>query len=461
MDPSSTAAESFWNALLGYIRAGEVIPIIGQDVVTVEVDGRSMRLTDAVAAKIAGEFDLDGAPTCLEADNCELTTVLGRVRDPKLREDAKARAHGLIREFATHASIPPSLRHLAEIEGFRLFVVTSIDGMLARHFDDADGLLPWQRPVWHPKAEAIAADLDRGSPFADPVVFQLFGRSSATPDTSALTDEEILEFVTALQNPERRPKKLFDELKQHHLLLIGTGFPDWLARFFLRLLKDEPLSLSTNRTAEYLAEAETADTGSRLAFFLDRFSHKTRLCPCASAPAFIDELHRRWQADQASQDDAPPGGVFISYSRDDLPAVQKIASKLKDAGIPHWFDQQELQPGDPFWRVIERNIAISSVFLPVLSATTRRRTEGHTGDRREIGFWHEWLHAVDCLAGDGIPLRHVVPLVVDSTFDAHEDYLPEPFQQRNIAHAPGGEADDRTVRALLKLQRSKDLPNSP
>ncbi len=457
----SPATESFWNALLGYIRAGEVIPIVGQDVVTVEMDGRTMRLTDAVAARIAEEFPLDGAPACLEEGTCDLTTVLGRVRDPKQREDAKARAHALIRDFASRAAIPPAVLQLAEIEDFRLFVVTSIEGMLARHFDDADGLLPWQRPVWHPKAEAIAADLDRGSPFADPLVFHLFGQSSATPDTAALTDDEILEFVTALQNPERRPKKLFDELKKRHLLLIGTGFPDWLARFFLRLLKDEPLSFSTNRTGEYFAEAETAATDSRLAFFLDRFSQKTRLCPCGSAAWFVEELYRRWQAEQASQDDAPPGGVFISYSREDLPAVRKIVAKLEEAGIPYWFDQRELQAGDPFWQVIERNIAISCVFLPVLSATTRRRTEGHEGDRREIGFWHEWLHAVDCLSMDGVPLRQVVPLVIDSSFVTHEDYLPEPFQQRNFAHAPCGEVEDRAVRAILKLQRSKDRPIRP
>lgn len=458
---AASATESFWNALLGYIRAGEVIPIVGQNVVTVEVEGRSVRLTDAVAARIAEEFPLDSAPDCLADGTCDLTIVLGRVRDPRQREDAKARAHALLRELAARAAIPEPIRQLAEIDGFRLFAVTSIEGLLARHFDERDGLLPWQRPAWHPKAEAMASDLDRGSPFADPVVFHLFGQSSATPDTAALTDEEVLEFVTALQNPERRPKRLFDELKKHHLLLIGTGFPDWLARFFLRLLKDEPLSLSTNRTGDYLAEPETAGAGSRLAFFLDRFSQKTRLCPCGSAAGFVAELHRRWQADLPSQDDAPPGGVFISYSRDDLAAVRKIAAKLEAAGIPFWFDQRELQAGDPFWQVIERNIAISSVFLPVLSATTRRRTEGHEGDRREIGFWHEWLHAVQCLQAHGVPLGQVVPVVIDPAFAAHEDYLPEPFQQRNFAHAPAGEAADSTVRSILKLQRSGVRPIQP
>lgn len=134
--------------------------------------------------------------------------------------------------------------------------------------------------------------------------------------------------------------------------MLGTDFPDWLARFFLRLLKNEPFSSMENSTKEYIADSE-AQPDSRLGIFLERYGQKSQLCPGTSAVEFVAELHRRWQAATPSPDDAKPGCVFISYSRSDLPAVEILAQRLARARIPFWFDKRELQPGDPFWQVAE------------------------------------------------------------------------------------------------------------
>lgn len=44
--------------------------------------------------------------------------------------------------------------------------------------------------------------------------------------------------VRTLQTPNKRPQRLFDHLRGKHILVLGCGFPDWLARFFLELVTD-------------------------------------------------------------------------------------------------------------------------------------------------------------------------------------------------------------------------------
>lgn len=49
--------------------------------------------------------------------------------------------------------------------------------------------------------------------------------------------------------------------------------------------------------------------------------------------------------------------VFLSYNREDRELVRDIAMKLKDRGVWPWFDQWELQPGRPWQRALEEQIA--------------------------------------------------------------------------------------------------------
>jgi hypothetical protein len=54
------------------------------------------------------------------------------------------------------------------------------------------------------------------------VVFHLFGKTSSSPDF-VICDEDMLEFVHALQDKQRQPDRLFDELRSKHLLILGCG----------------------------------------------------------------------------------------------------------------------------------------------------------------------------------------------------------------------------------------------
>lgn len=59
--------------------------------------------------------------------------------------------------------------------------------------------------------------------------------------------------------------------------------------------------------------------------------------------------------------------VFISYSRVDLPFVERLDHFLTEAGVTTWFDRRSLLPGQKWEDVIDDEISESKTFLTCLS----------------------------------------------------------------------------------------------
>ena len=51
--------EQWWDSLLRYIDDGQVVPIVGRDLLWVDVDGRSVYVPRWLAEQLAGELDVD------------------------------------------------------------------------------------------------------------------------------------------------------------------------------------------------------------------------------------------------------------------------------------------------------------------------------------------------------------------------------------------------------------------
>jgi hypothetical protein len=261
----------------------------------------------------------------------------------------------------------------------------------------------------------------------------------------------LLEFVCALQSESRRPERLFDTLKENHLLILGEGFPDWLARFFLRATRQHRL-LDRRDVLEVLADSRT-QRDQNLVLFLRHFSSPTRVFQGGGAIEFVDELWRRWiernppQAEPESlhftppPHDMPAGAIFISYVREDLEAVRRLKSGLEAAGLTVWFDFDQLAAGDAFDPRIHRNIRNCSLFLPVLSANTEARHEGF--------FRREWHYALDRAIDIDPNAPFIIPVVVDDTQKFYR--APEPFLKRHLTRLEGGRVTPQFAERLRQL----------
>ncbi len=432
----TTLDDDAWEDLLSFIEERRVIPIVGPELLMVATDRGSRLLYDWAAEKLATRLGVDTAelahPYTLNDVVCMFLAARGR------REEAYVRLRSIIKD----ANFAPSdaLRRLGAISDFDLFVSTTPDSLL-------EAAINVERFAGAPSTEVLSYCPNRVVDLASerdrlqrPVVYHLFGKLSASP-TYVISDEDLLEFICALQSEHLVPEKLFYELEHNHLLFIGSNFTNWLARLFLRMAKRQRLS-DPRDVGEVLADDHSSHD-DRLVAFLQQVSVRTRIY--MGAERFVDELHARWQARRKPQAttsaaagparflpparEMPDNAVFISYAREDLAAVQQIKAGLEAAGITTWFDIDRLEVGDDYDRKIQRNITRCSYFIPVVSASTQRRLEGY--------FRREWSYAIDRARNMADGALFILPVSIDSTIAA-EALVPDKFKALHFTHLPGG-----------------------
>jgi hypothetical protein len=458
MNASLPAVQGFdedaWDDLLNYIEERRVIPIIGPDLLRVQTDRGLMPLYEWLAGRLATRLQVDTSPLpqplTLNDVVCSYLGQRGR------REEAYTRLRSILRE--NDFEPPAVLRQLAQITDFDLLVTTTFDPLLEKAVNA-------ERYGGQPLSEVIAyapnrvADLPaERSQLARAVIYHMFGRLSASP-TYVISDEDMLEFICALQSEHLTPERLFHELEHNHLLLIGSDFSNWLARLFLRMAKRKRLS-DPRDVGEVLADDHTLQD-ARLVAFLQQVSVRTRVY--AGAEAFVAELHARWMKRNGGAQAAPAAGVapqrflpparempenaiFISYAREDLAAVQRLKAALDAAGLVTWFDLDRLEGGDEFDRKIRANIARCSYFVPIVSAATQRRLEGY--------FRREWNYAVDRSLNIAEGAVFILPVCIDDTAEA-EALVPEKFRALHMSRLPGGEPTPEFLRRLQELSRGR------
>jgi len=434
-----------WEDLLNFIEERRVIPIVGPELLSVQTDSGPRLLYEWAAEKLAARLNVDTSelprPLTLNDVVCWFLSSRGR------REEAYTRLRSILREASFEP--PATLRRLAQITDFNLFVTTSFDSLLeqAINLERFAGQSGTEVCAYAPnRVSDLPTERDQ---LQRPVVYHLLGRLSASP-TYVISDEDLLEFICALQSEHLTPEKLFHELEHNHLLVIGSSFNNWLARLFLRMTKRHRLS-DPRDVGEVLAD-DHSGKDERLMSFLQQVSVRTRVY--AGAEPFVDELHRRWTARHkpkavsggfqpqrflAPEREMPDNAIFVSYAREDLAAVQELRAGLAAAGISVWFDLDRLEAGDDYDRKIRGNIARCSYFIPVVSATTERRLEAY--------FRREWNYAIDRSRNMADGAVFILPVCIDGTEPATAQ-VPDKFKALHFTQLPGGRVTDEFAQRL-------------
>ena len=216
----------FWDDLLAYIEEKRVIPIIGPDLISVEVEGRETLLYCWLAQRLAPRLSVPvqalPAEFSLNEVLCEFLSRRGR------REDVYPRLRMIMREASF--SPPEALRQLAAITDFNLYVATTFDSLLEQAINEVrfNGKMRTEVLSYAPnKLVDLRCEKDR---LEYPTVYHLLGKLAAAP-SYAICDEDILEFICTLQSENFCPETLFSELENNNLLILGCGFSDWWSGF--------------------------------------------------------------------------------------------------------------------------------------------------------------------------------------------------------------------------------------
>lgn len=449
-----TIAESsiFWDTLLQLIEEGKVVPIAGQDLLTIDTPAGSKLLYAHLAEQLAEYVGISA--DSLPAGN-ELNEVAYRFLAQGNQLEDIYPALKAVASKVEALPVPEPLLQLADIRPLQLFVTTTFDSFLTRAINQKRfGGNPKTRVIAYSPTELADLPGDMKS-LNSPIVYHLLGKLSSTP-AYAVTQEDFVEFFHSLQSGTRQPPLLFDELNRQSLMVLGSRFSGWLARFFMRMPKRQ--RLSAGGKSDYVVDAEVSNDGNQV-LFLKNFSKATKIYRSGGVLEFVRELHGRWRErhpentevvaaplDSSLAPQLRPGAVFLSYASGDAEAAEKLKIGLEGAGVDVFFDREQLEPGNDWEAKLRRSIHHCSLFLPIISQHTL------TPERRF--FRMEWNLALEEAqkASFSDDEAFLLPVVIDDT-KIDDPAIPSRFRATQWKSLPGGQPTPDFVSRVQQLYR--------
>lgn len=449
--------ERNWDRLLKSIEEGLVVPVIGPQLITSPTSSTSFQ--SQIAQQLLRMYDYDlGQDHLLPYQ--ELNDAVTRLKRDHPIQDLYGDIHDVIEQSTPNidAEMPAAIKQITAIRDFRLFVTLTPDDLLARSLRTQVAVNEIVHSPYLPTSEGTDLPNDWRSRPGEVFLLYLFGKSRSAP-MFAIHDEDMLEYVhNVIARGSQVPIKFFAELQQRNLLLIGCNFPEWLSRFFLRLINQKRLS-DTQRKREWLIDAMQPE--AELIYFLESYSEGTEILSDISPQSFTQQLSQRWLARHGANEQTPSSQIetvpkntlfFISYCRaPDLPAAIRLVEALKALGVAEheiWFDKSAIEPGQEFRERILDGIRTCRYFVPLISNAADQLDEKF--------FRREWNEAID--RSKSIQGRiFIVPIIAD------EEYQPEDYQRvplvwkdnLHFGHAPLGQPNEQTNTLLKKLIRSE------
>jgi TIR domain len=460
-----------WKRLIRQIKDGMVVPVIGPQLM-LGPDGcvsrqaeLAMKLRQRYAQPLRERYRLAAdapLPDFALPRFRELNAVVGELKGAQVNlQDVYGDISELIQELSTgrELAVPEPIEQLAAIADFRLLVTLTPDDMLARCLRKRVAVNEIVHSPYLPSSDSGDLPTDWRDRQNEVQLLYLFGKACTAP-MFAIHDEDVLEYAhNVIARGSHARERFIGELRSRNLLLLGSNFPDWLSRFFLRATS--PLRLMSEKPKrDWLIQEDRPEES--LTLFLSSFSRDTEVLADMSPRAFVNELYQRWKAEQPvvtlgqppePAEDAEQGALFfVSYCRQtDAPAAAALVEALRappfSVGAREiWFDRNVIEPGDRFQKSILDGIRSCRYFVPLISKASDQIPEKFF--RRE---WYAAMKREEGIMGEAF----VLPMIVDADYqpDAYERVPAVWGENLDFGHAPTGLPDPRTTQVLKKLIR--------
>ncbi len=374
-----------WAQLLKEIDKGNVVLVIGQELLSIEVDGTRMLLKDYILQEIAERL---GVRYEEGMDFANFTYEQWKDRWESIESDPYFETFRIVNELKErNVGIPETLSRLLSIEKFDKVITTTFNDFVFEAMKQ-NRSVKVEQLEYKKNSQEQDVSLGQGN-----FVYHMFGKVSPTADY-VLTDDDMLEFMHCWMDEERRPKHLASMLFSKYLLVVGCNYPYWLFRFFFHSLKYS----QTTGSASTLGMLADSKLDAKLVDFLSRVNAGVH----EDAVNFVNELVDRWNV-YKGRGSYEKKQVFISYANENAEVAGLIASCFDRERYRVWFDKDSLKVGDRYDLIIQNTIHDCDAFIPILS----RATETRKGYYRK-----EWGWGIDA-AEEWRPEKFVFPIRVE------------------------------------------------
>lgn len=404
--------EPLWDKLIQQIIDGNVIPVIGADLL---IDNSSN----------LHKFIMDGLARTFGVSK-QVNSFSELVYAPEYKNKFKLdNIYYQVDKIFAAKRFPASerLRRLLSIRSFPFIITTSFTPVIEQAMQN----------IWKDELRVMKfnnnpsenSDIKNGADLRKPTIYYMFGKVGAGAHKYVLTDIDLLDFVSSwLSNDNKaRPKNLCNELKDKYLLMLGNTYSDWLFRFIWYSMRKPDLGHG-------MLAYDTLDES--LINFLERTETFTKQNTSDVIDQILVRLDKKLKENEATKFNKPEENmdVFISYSRSDTQVAEQLYKALTAQGKRVWYDKYNLTDGGLFMDEIRKAIKTAKYFVPILTPNIEKeKRESHV-------YRNEWDTAIEVAISMG--RTYIIPLA-DSNFDFYKAAIPERMQQHNAIFYSGEE----------------------
>lgn len=441
-----------WDDLIERIECNKIIPVIGNNLYWIEQDGKEVPLYDYLADKMTEKIRIEPIPDV-------------SMRFPKAAfEFLKKKGGNYLKlskflnkcledvELVEHNP----LMKLARINGFRIFINTGYDNFLlntlkrVRKYPVEELSYTLREKKLNKLDDDLFEQLEEGE---RTLVYNIYGNLKNKID-SAFTEKDILETIVEFQKDMKAypENNLFQELRESSLLFIGCGYDDWLFRFFIRTLSNEPYRVPKDPYKLLFAiddlQEKAKDPFEELPKFLSNYETEIYIAP--NVVKFVEAMFEQVEEELPEaiiQPEDFPGFAFVSFHGANRAAAVQLATVLREDGIDVWLDEKKFKPGDEVDETIAKAIDKCPVFIPLISKETQN-LQGEGG----VLKYHcrEWEWAFGSMKAGDNP-KHIVPVNIDGIDWIYDKFAGLFYVTVKDGHRVGGYDDLKEK--LLDIQR--------
>ncbi len=416
-----------WDELIEFIAEKNLITIIGKEMYKYEDAGRLVSIDHYLGTQLLQSFKVNEFQSTSLAEAMDFL-VNQRAIKPM---DIIRRLKSIVKEVSFSFPLLNTLLSISELE---YFVNTTVYNSLL------------EKKIYEARREAATSinfsinqafdDCGNLEKLTEPFVFNVFGSLLNTVDP-ALSEDDMLEYVSAFPEKMSGRTNIINALKTKHLLFIGCAFPDWLNRFVLRLLSNEPLHDWGRRRRIILvndrSESQQKQLDSLHNYDVVTFEGETK--------DFVEELSRQWK--EKNPVNNKKKSIFLSYTTLDRAAVETLKRTIEDSGnISCWYDKREIMAGDDFKTEIAKGIKSADLFIPLISSNSLLHKDGYVQQ--------EWFTADNVNTFrkiEGNTEKYLMPIVIDET-NPYDVNVPKYFSELSIGKVLNGAAGPEFIQQL-------------
>jgi hypothetical protein len=409
--------QSDWDELLDFITDRQLTPILGKEMYKFKKDDLLIPVDEYLSRQILEANNVSDQPELTLTQAVNYLVIEKKVKTMDLIRKLKLMIREINFEF-------PLLNQFLSIKDLNYYINTAVyNNVLENNLTAIRKLTATSINFSINEPFSDADDLDK---LQVPFVFNVFGSLLNTVDP-ALSEEDMLEYTGHFKEKIKNAANIINALKNKNLLFLGCAFPDWMVRFILRLLSNEPMhDWGSKRTI--IVANDMNDVREKQYEFLKHYDVVTYE---GNTKDFVEELSSQWKKRNPAS--IKNKMIFLSYTVKDKEAVENLKKAIEGINnVTCWYDNREILPGDDFKTEIAKNIKSADLFIPLISANSLMHKDGYVQ--------LEWFTADNVNTFrkiDGNTGKYLMPVVIDDT-NPYDNNVPKYFSELSIGKVPAG-----------------------